>query len=495
MRQRLLVGLVASVALTACGSTVQMNGQGLGNGATGLGTTTQTGPAGSVGGPAGSTSVATPGATSTSAGGTSTTTGNGGQTGSAGTSTGGGGVTTPSSAKPVEVGIVTFGDVNQAAAMFGGSANVGSQQAEALTAVNWVNAHGGLAGHKISPVFYDVALTSTETYASTYQKICANFTQDHHVVAAVFIGNAETSFADCLAKTKTLLYTDGHYLHSADDYAKMLYTVTPDDAGSDRVARAIVSEILGHGYLKSGDTLGLLVMDYAGPVSARDKIIVPMLKARGIKVIDYTIPPPQSTPDIANSASVVSSAELKMAAQGVKNVTFLCPGCAGFFMQDAESQNYYPRYIVTSYDTMLGVKGKGHGKSLASALGIGWDPQRDVGSWANPGLMSFNSSYKICRTIEKANYNSDDSMWASLALCGAFYDLYTAAQANPVQPVAGASLLGGFNSFGTSHPAVFNFTTELTATRHDGAASYRTLHYDKPCDCMQYDNSSNKPLS
>jgi hypothetical protein len=55
-------------------------------------------------------------------------------------------------------------------------------------------------------------------------------------------------------------------------------------------------------------------VNYNGPRKARDEIIVPLFKAKGIGVVSYEVPYPQSTADISNSA------------EGIKTVAFLCPG-------------------------------------------------------------------------------------------------------------------------------------------------------------------------
>ncbi|MGZ6804973.1 MAG: hypothetical protein ACXVFU_18190, partial [Nocardioidaceae bacterium] len=150
----------------------------------------------------------------------------------------------PTTKKPVEVGVVIFPDVNKAAAMFGGSASVGDQKGEVTDAIGWANTHGGLNGHRIVPVFFEVSLTSTQTYAQTYQQICASFTQDHHVVATMFVGNAEAQLPACLAKGGSLYLAHGHYLHAAKDFTALPNMVTPEDAGSDRVAQAMVDQLL-----------------------------------------------------------------------------------------------------------------------------------------------------------------------------------------------------------------------------------------------------------
>ncbi|MCW2586043.1 MAG: hypothetical protein JWN55_1559, partial [Frankiales bacterium] len=394
----------------------------------------------------------------------------------------------PATKSPVEVGVVIFPDVNAFAAQFGGSADVGNQRQEVLDAVAWVNTHGGLNGHRVVPVFFEVELTSTDTYAQTYQQICSTFTQDHKVVAAILVGNAEPGLPACLRKAGSLFLTHGHYLRDASDYRQLTNIVTPEDAGSRRVARAMVDQMLAKGLLKSGDKLGLMVMNYNGPRKARDEIIVPLLKAKGIGVVSYEVPYPQSTADISNSAAAVQSAQLRMAAEGIKTVAFLCPGCVSFFMTDAESQGYYPKYVVSSYDTIGGAKGQGHSRSFAGALGIGYDPIRDVGTYADPRPLAGNDTYALCRTVEKAHIKDDTTNFAAQAFCGAVLDLHAAARANPVEPLTGASLMGGFDRLGSTHDGAANFATQLGPDRRDGVAAYRPMHYDPALDAFRYDS-------
>ena len=486
-----VAALVAVALLSACGSTVQVKGQALLGSQDGiLGATTggasvdgTTGAALTPGGTTGGTATRAAGTTGAASGAPQSPT-----TQLPAVSTGSG----PKA--PVEVGIVIFPDVNAAAKSIGGTADVGDQRAESMAAVDYVNGHGGLAGHRIKPVFFEVSLTSTQPYSVTYQQICTSFTQDHHVIAVVAIANVEKALPECLQRYRVLFFTHGHYLRSESDYAQLANLITPEDAGSDRVARALVKEILDSGSVKTGGKLGLLVMDYSAPQRARDRIIVPAMRAKGISVVSYTIPYPQSTQDIANAASVVQSAELQMAAQGVKTVTFLCPGCVTFFVQYAESQAYYPRYVLTSFDTLLSYKGKGHTQSFANALAIGWDPMKDIGLYANPGPLAANPTFALCHQIEKANITQDQSLAASQSICSAFLGLKAAAAANP-STVTGEGLMGGFSRLRSSFAGSANLSTLLGQGHRDGTTGYRTMRYASACDCFQYDKVALLTLS
>jgi len=498
MRARLaLAGVVTALSVAACGSTVQLQGATTAGG-DGLGTPGASGAAGSdtaasTAGGAGGTGVSgapAGGGTGGAAAGSSTP----GPASAATSGATGAHAAGATSNKPVEIGIVIYPDVNAAAKSLGGSANVGDQKAEADTAIAWVNAHGGLNGHKLVPVYFSVSLTSTQPYSQTYQEICATFTQDHHVAATIFIGNAENGLPACITKGHSLLLTHGHYLRTLQEYASYPTMYAPEEVSSDRVAQALVNQIVGRGILKSGDKLGVLVMDYAGPNRALNAIVTPQLKAKGIEVVSYSVPYPKSTPDIGNSVSAVQSAELAMASRGVKAVTFFCPGCFNFFMQDAESQAYYPRYVLTSYDDLLStVAGKNHGRSLGNAVALSWSPVQDVSTFSHPDVEAGNATYALCRKVEQKNIADDASLYASLALCGAVQDLYAAARASGTGAVTDATLAAGLGRLGSTHAGAANFATALSGQRHDGAAAFTTMHYDSGCDCLAYDAA--KPIA
>jgi hypothetical protein len=494
----------ACLALTACGSTVQLQGSsavsadGLGGskvapGSTAAGDGLGTPGGGALGAGAGAGTGGAPG----TAGASGTAGQGGGTAATAGSATAFDPARAPvaaASKKPVEVGIVIYPDVKEYAALFGASGSPGDQKGEAQTAVNWVNTHGGLNGHKVVPVFFEVELTSTQPYAQTYQQICDSFTQDHKVVAAIFIGNAEAGLPSCLGKKGVLFVGHGHYLRDHNDYRSLSNVVTPNDPDSLRVARSMVEQMLAKGLVKRGEELGLLVMNYDAPRRGA-ALMTSLLKEQGVSVFVSEIPYPQSTQDISNSAAVVQSAELNMASRGIKTVSSLCPGCVGFFMTDAESQQYYPTYVVSSFDTVGGMKGQGHGRSLDGAVAVGWDPMRDVGTHTNPGELAGNTTHQLCRTIEKAYAVDDTSEFASQAFCGAVQDLYAAAKAAGSEPVTGASLMAGFERLGTSHPGTANFSTVLSSAQHAGVASYKVMAYQPGCDCFRYENKTLHPFS
>ena len=71
------------------------------------------------------------------------------------------------------------------------TADVGNLQTDANATIRYINKHGGLYGHVLSPVYYGIQLTSTQPYSTTMAAICSSWTQDHHVAAGIAVGPRE----------------------------------------------------------------------------------------------------------------------------------------------------------------------------------------------------------------------------------------------------------------------------------------------------------------
>ncbi|MBV9252923.1 MAG: hypothetical protein JO054_01720 [Actinobacteria bacterium] len=487
------MGLATCVAAAACGSTVQQQGRGgatsdgLSGASANGGTNVQSG-AGDNAAASGSDLGASG---STGSGGSTSGKGTSGSktTGSSSSKVATTGAPTVASGAPVEVGIVIYPDVSSFAAEFGGTADVGDQQKEAEAAVNWANAHGGLAGHKIVPVFFTVQLTSATPYDQTEQQICSVFTQDHHVVAATTAGaNVDNVMPECLKAHHVLYITIGHFMHDNTDWAQYPFMYSLAETSSTRLGTAMARETLNRKFVAKGDKVGLMVMEEPALLRAADKVVKPMFQAQGISVTEYTVPYPTSTPDIANSVAIDQSAALKMASQGIKTVLFLCPGCLSFFAQNAGSQHYYPRYVFSSIDGPAGLTGSQYADSFRSAFGLGWEPLQDVGGYSHNPAPGPNSTRDLCTAIEKASgqVSGDQSFWASTILCDAVLTMWQAGQKIGTLPPTGDNLVQGVGMFGQSWPSAMNYSTNVAPSRHDGVEAYRALKWDDGCTCFVY---------
>lgn len=503
MNRRLIATVLASALLSGCGSTVQLRGtaavggdgltqQGAGTGAGDLGSTSGGTGTGGIGGTSSTGTAGTSGQPGSGAG--AATSGGG----SVGGTSGGGTESSAGDRTPVEVGILLFPDLDKFAQAFGSTVDTGNQTLITDTAVSWVNAHGGLAGHPMKVIKHNVSLTSSDTYDQMAQQACQDFTVDHKVAIAIAPGTAvSNNFAACLQKAGVQLLMSGHWMHDAKDWQQFpnLWSANEPDMGS--VAQAMVDQIINRKLAKAGGKVGLMTMTEPAGVRAANDVLKPKLKAAGIDVVEYTVPPPASTADISNSVAVVNSAELRMASEQIQTVLFLCPGCFSFFVRQANSQQYYPRYLGSSLDTPVGIKDSEYDRSMQSAIMIGWQPHQDVGLYSHPQELTDNPNRKLCHTIMDPIKQSsgDASEFATQVICDSFLQVKRAAELNAVRPLNGPAFREGMGRFGTGFPCALNYTTNLTPSLHGGVTSYRTMHWDSSKLVFVYDSPRRLPFS
>jgi hypothetical protein len=98
----------------------------------------------------------------------------------------------------VGIGYATNGDA-AIAALGASGISQGREQADAKAVVDDINAHGGIAGRTLVPVWHATDATSADTWADQDQQACTAYTQDHHAFAVMGTGLTDT-FNACVAK-------------------------------------------------------------------------------------------------------------------------------------------------------------------------------------------------------------------------------------------------------------------------------------------------------
>jgi hypothetical protein len=488
MRRALVAAAGLALLASACGTTVSTSSLGVPTGGSGLDVPTGQAPAG--GGPVtqpgvlptGSSSFSPTSPTGVAAGPSSQPTVSG--------PTGGGptGGAKAATLAPVKIGFTTVPDAAAFFAAFGADTADVDQAAYFRNAIAWVNKNGGLNGHPIDAKIEAVSATSQESYDSQYQKLCSKYTQDDKVVAASNMGIGANSNMDaCMSRAKTLFLTGSNTLHTEKSYRDTPYVISPYEPTATVVAKTIADLIVAKGFEKSGGKVGLLQFDMPEYELAFNQYLKPILARAGIGVVRYTIPPPASTADIGNSVAVVQSAQLRMASEGVKTVTFLCSGCAVFFLQSASSQSYYPRYVLSSMDTPGAADGASYERALRSSVSIGWLPLGDYGTTVLPEKVAYNSTYDQCYKIQSTRGKlTKDNIGIAMLTCDAVLQFYYAAKANPTATITAESLRDGLLKLGTSHPSALGFSTNLIPRKHAGAAQYRLMTWNDTCTCPAY---------
>jgi hypothetical protein len=503
-RRLLVVAIVVLLyaSLTAVG--VRHSWQGAGTGgqsAQGVTADLGSGPAGSgaASGPSDVGAVAGGGAGVGAAGGTGST-GNGTARPSAGGArtqpAAGVSAQTPVTATEIKIGVITSSQNNNSVVSAFGlkGEGIGDTQAEAKAVIDSINAGGGVAGRRIVPVFVSNDITSG-TYSGQAQANCTSFTEDNKVFAVVGAGVEIPGLATCLAKhgvpiipTPWVLGAIGLMDHpQMDSYAGFLKW--PNQLDPDNY-RGIIDRLVATGYFTASSRIGLMRSDTDATKRISDQVIKPALAAHGLKLTDEAASTPNdSVSGIGEPASQIASAVLKFRTDFVDRVMFLGGTSSGafFFMPQAESQGYRPRYFLTSWDMPYFLSANVPKAQFNGAVAIGWETGVDVDAAHEPPpnpakAQCLDLMHRAGQTI------TDPDVEAFMTgYCDAFQLLRAAlAGANTVTPQA---LAAGVDRLGASFQPAQTFSVRFGPGRQAGVSSYRDLLFDGGCGCFVYGGS------
>ena len=502
---RRVVAVASLLALAGCGSTVQLSGTTAGSGGSGLDSTNLLG---TVPTSAPIASAAPTGAVSPRLGapGTASSVGGDSSAGSSDASSTGG----PSAARAssdaitlkgitpttISVGINWADTAATNAAVSGTGANgskAGDMLAEQRAVAAWINSHGGIAGRKI--VLVEHQQNINDDSATAAQKMCADWTQDHHVVAglgAVAAIGAATGI-ECLTKAKTLSIGASYDVgskRSFDAYRPFYYS--PASVEMTAVGDAYATGLSRQGFFPKGAKIGLLVYDAP---EFRDGVangLVPALKRSGLSLKDLTwITPPSALSDEGRLVADIQSAVLKYRSDGVTHVLFMDGNSSitYFFIQQAKSQSYRPAYGFSTLSYTSFVQSNFKASDLHGSLGVGWMPSMDV----DIAHLPSNPARTLCQSIMKQAGQSavaETDLTLQLTFCSQFFFLKAALekapQLTPEGFQAGVAALGR-----TSYTAALGFNDTYSPTKHWGSSEYRAIKYVDACSCFQYYGPAN----
>lgn len=487
--RRILVAALATAALaTACGSTVQVKGQAL----AGDGLAPQQQSPGTAGGAVGSTTggSSTSGATGlssgsgTGAGGIGTTAG--GSTGAPGTI---GGAKVPTSTTgaaanhdPIEIGFITT-SVGNAEALGINAGQSYTDKAMFSALVSDYNAQGGLAGHKIVPVF-GATDTASSDWSNQFAAVCATFTQDHHVKAVIgYVFVFLPSFEGCLAKAHVPHLYGGYQPGDAVDqqqFPTLAATGHPTVDGFDLTA---LDGALRTGLLNSKTKLGMIVDTCANGDRAYTRNVEPWLKAHGVKYQTVVGDCARGASDVSGAASAISSAELQFSSSGV-NLVFGSAVELLLFMEDAQSQGYQPEYLTAVGGAAL--QANAPASQMKHLHGFGWMPSVDVDLQHQPYPQTAAQKACVARLVRHglrpAAYND---FMAGYQACDGLELYARALAAGATTPTAVInSVVAAFPSFrGTG---TYGGTLRATSHQRGGPSTYRAYAWTDSCSCLTY---------
>jgi hypothetical protein len=387
----------------------------------------------------------------------------------------------------------------------------GDDKKNAQIVIDDINAHGGVLGRKLVPVFHELDATSAETADAQYQQACDDLTQDHKVLVA-FAGEVET-FLQCTHNRKVIAIADDLTTYDQDVLRRYPYFYDISALNLDRMASLEVAALRAQNYFTGWNfnlgqagpgkaKVGVLTIDMPGFKRATDQVLVPALRQAGFApdAADVIlVPGVQRQSDAGAVAAAVSSAVLKFRSDGVSHVIILENSAvlSLLFANEADSQRYYPRYGANTQTGQQALLDQGaYPKSqLPGTVGIGWLPGIDITPAENTDDGPYsNDARRRCIAIYKAagvTYESANAAAVALGTCNSlwfFRDVMNRASAPNRE-----AFLASVNRMGTSYLSLGTFGSRFDADHHDGVANVRYWAYVPSCGCMRY-TSGNIPV-
>lgn len=396
----------------------------------------------------------------------------------------------------MQVGFLIAKNNAAVASSLGFKLDNGNEKQVVETLVAAANTAGGLAGHRITPVWHEVDPGTTQTATETGQELCARFTDDARVVAAAGVSLYDTGNA-CLAGKGVPAFNGwSQTAYSEADYRRMptvaSFGITP------RIEAAIVvASAARQKYLAGKPKVGIVSYDNPAFHDAVDTTLVPRLRAAGAQVDPSNVvygPVVEQTSDLSAIATSMQSAVLRFRRSGVTHVVFLTNAAASalVFMQQAESQRATFRYALSSNDAPQVLLDQGvSARQLAGAVAAGWDPYLDVRvDKIGPPPTGRAWCARVLAKLKLAK--GSNAEWVAHMHCDAVQLLLAAGArvAGELTPASLTAALGGIGPIGSA-----NVWSARIASDHRWAVSgYRLNRYDGSCGCFSYLNRATLPV-
>jgi hypothetical protein len=399
---------------------------------------------------------------------------------------------------PIRLGIIGV-DTTAIAGQFGKKAT--DPFAGIKPMLNYLNAHGGIAGHQIKPVYTRVD-SGADTQTSG-QKACAALTQDNTIDLAMSLGFGSETLNSCLLQKGISLFSGGSWVPDRQWAAQYPNLFQPVAMSSDRDAAAALTSAINTGALKSGDKLGVLVENCPWGNRIYDQVIAPLAQKHGISLEKASVTCITNlVNDLGPVTQDLSRDALLLASKGVTHV-YSVSVAEGFFnaifSQVASTQKFLPKYIITSTGNpyvSTDPKGVVHFSpdALKNIIGVGFRPALDVGPTAKP-TSAQAAQQALCKKMDPtwggAASVTDDGRYFGL---DGFYGLCDTFNAIAFV-LANNGNKFGLGDMAAGYQALLNKGVSAAgaggaygggAFRHDGLGFVQPLKYDSTIGHIVY---------
>jgi hypothetical protein len=206
---------------------------------------------------------------------------------------------------------------------------------------------------------------------------------------------------------------------------------------------------------------------------------------------------PQNANAIADASAAISSAVLAFRDKRIDHV-LIGDGPAGIFggfgltllfLQNAKSQQYYPRY---GFNSNNGPDFANHPTDqLVGMLGI---DDNDTEAANDEGIAPNPVRERCYATMKKRGLLVGQDQTRNIAGLACEYAYFAEAVVKRApNGTTLPSMIAAAESLGTSYRSPRSFGNRISPRQHDGAALFRALRWDEGCQCNKYTSKPFEP--
>jgi len=395
---------------------------------------------------------------------------------------------------PIKLGFINTTFANAEQYGFTGTGHSTQQIYTAL--VDALNARGGLAGRKIVPVYAGIDFGSSN-YNSDFQAMCSTFTEDNRVVAVpTYTIFWNDSFEGCLTKAG-VTHISGYLVgdnRSQRDYPYLFGTAMPT------LNRAYVTQLsaaMATGRLTRANRIGVIRSECVYDKRAWSESAQPFIRKHGLnEAMTQMISCPSGAQGIGTILAEIQNAVLRFQQGGVDTVVPV-GGANQYFAKQADSQRYYPQYLISSLGDAADLESAGNSvpeSQLKNFHGFGWFPTNDIAPEHQPAAPAAQQAVrKRCldmlreRGITLREYVE---IKVAYTTCDALFLFERALEVTRGHTDA-RLVRDAFLRLGTSFTSLstLNGRTRLAPGQRDAPAAWRAFNWNASCTCFRYEGT------
>lgn len=357
-----------------------------------------------------------------------------------------------------------------------------------------LNAKGGVAGRKVKAV-YDTVDPMSSNWAQDYAEACQKFTQDNHVdVVLGYSFNYDPSFEACLARKGIPHLSTTFNVPDATELRQFPLLLNVDVPTIGRRTLLKVDGAVATGVLTPRSRVGVAYDSCPGTERSYKAEAEPVFARYHVNVVsEFAVSCVTGQSDSGRSQAEVQSMALRFASQNVTHVLFhsVSEGpMMAFLMQNANSQRWYPTYVMSSLANLMFVTTNPQLVPTAQARNVkafGWMPFEDVTVDKYPPITA---PQKRCKALFRTKEIVPKGSWdykVAYTTCEVFFILEQALAATGGVS-DGPTLIRGVQGLGRSFQSVSKLGgfSAFGRERHDAVLKTRPLVWFEACECFNY---------